>query len=196
MQTVTDIDIDVSDRELALSELQHIPASRLEGNELKKHNVGVYFHQIPQDPSTGLASIEYKEAEDRGYFKIDILNLTIYKKVRDEEHLDELISKEPVWEMLEEQTIVDQLFQLNGHFDIVSTMKPKSIEQLAMVLAMIRPAKNHLVGKSWEEVEKEIWVQPAEEKYFWKKAHAISYAMVVVVQMNLMMEEALNSFSD
>lgn len=193
MEVITDIDIDVADRDEALKELQHIPASRYDGTDLRKHNVGVYFHKVPVDPVTGLASIDYTQAEERGYFKIDILNLNIYKGVRDEAHLEKLVNTEPLWEMLEREEIVNQLFQMNGHFDIVNMMKPRTIMQLAMVLAMIRPAKSYLIGKTWEEIEKEIWVEPKDEKYFWKKSHAISYAMVVVVQMNLLVEEALSN---
>lgn len=193
MKIVTDIDIDVADRDVALDEILHIPASMIKDGQLKRHNVGVYFQQIPVDPLTNLASLEYKEAEERGYFKIDLLNLSIYKQVRDEAHLIELTETEPFWEMLEEEAIVDQLFHINGHYDVVNAMKPRSIEQLAMVLAMIRPGKRHLVGKSWDIVESDIWTVPADDAYFFKKAHAISYAMVLVVQMNLMLEDVLST---
>lgn len=193
MKIVTDIDIDLADRDKALEELLHIPASRVEKGELKKHNVGVYFQAIPQDPLTGFASIEYKEAEERGYFKLDMLNLTIYKQVRDEDHLNRLLEQEPLWDMLEEQSVVDQLFHISGHYDVVSKMKPRSIMQLAMVLAMIRPAKRFLIGKSWEEVEAEIWTTPEDpDAYYFKKAHALSYAHVLVVQMNLLLEQAMS----
>lgn len=193
MKIVTDIDIDLADRNAALEELLHIPASLVDKGDLKKHNVGVYFQNIPTDPLTGYASIPYEEAEARGYFKIDCLPLHIYKGVRDEEHLDSLLAQEPMWEMLEEEAIVTTpLFHIGSHFDIVNAMKPKSVEQLAMVLAMIRPAKRHLVGKSWDEVEAEIWAPVEGDKYAFKKSHAISYAMVLVVQMNLILEAALN----
>ena len=33
----------------------------------------------------------------------------------------------------------------------------KSIEQLAMILAMIRPCKRYLVGNEWSVIEKEVW---------------------------------------
>jgi hypothetical protein len=193
MKIVTDIDIDFADRDAALEELHHIPASRVQDGQLKKHNVGVYFHSAPTDPLTGFCSIPHKEAEERGYFKVDLLNLNIYKQVRDEAHMNELISTEPLWELLEDQAITDTLFQLNGHFDVVNSMKPRSIEQLAMVLAMIRPGKRHLIGKPWSVVEKDIWVVPADDAFVFKKAHSISYAMVLVVQMNLMLEEVLSS---
>ncbi len=191
MATVTDIDIDLSDREQALVDLQHIPASRLEKGELRKHVVGVYFQSIPTDPLTGLASISYKEAEDRGYFKIDLLNLSIYKEVRDEEHLETLLAQEPMWELLENEDVVNQLFHLNGHFSIVQAMKPRTLLQLAMVLAMIRPGKRHLAGKAWDEVEAEIWAPVAEDQYAFKKSHSVGYAAVLVVQMNLLLEQML-----
>jgi hypothetical protein len=191
MKTVTDIDIDLADRDKALEGLLHVPASRVEKGDLKKHNVGVYFHDVPVDPLTGLCSVPYKEAEERGYFKIDLLNLNIYKQVRDDAHLEELLSKEPLWSMLEDEAITDQLFQLNGNFNIVSKMKPKTIEQLAMVLALIRPSKRYLVGKTWPEVEAEIWAPVAEDEYAFKKSHSLGYAHVLVVQMNLLLEQAM-----
>ena len=35
-----------------------------------------------------------------------------------------------------------------------------------MILAMIRPGKRHLVGKSWEEIEKEVWIKGDNDTYF------------------------------
>jgi DNA polymerase III alpha subunit len=160
----------------------------VENGELKKHTVGVYFQNIPQDPMSGWSSLEYKDAEARGYFKIDFLNLAVYKKINSEAHLQALMAQEPAWEMLESEELVDELFHLNGHYDVVMRMQPKTIMQLAMVLALIRPGKRHLIGKPWSEVEKSIWVTHEEDAYTFKKAHALSYAFVVAVQMNLMVE--------
>jgi DNA polymerase III alpha subunit len=67
-------------------------------------------------------------------------------------------------------------------------MKPKTIEQLAAVLAMIRPAKRYLIGQDWNKVLDEVWVKPAGDEYYFKKAHAVAYAHVIVVQMNLICE--------
>ena len=50
-----------------------------------------------------VSNIEYKEAEERGYFKLDILNVSLYKDVKDEQHLDKLVSQEPLWELLEQE---------------------------------------------------------------------------------------------
>ena len=43
----------------------------------------MYLQPIPFDQLTGLSSIDYKEAEDRGYFKLDFLNNSLYEGVRD-----------------------------------------------------------------------------------------------------------------
>ena len=91
--------------------------------------------------------------------------------------------------MLNDEKIVDRLFHLNGHFNIVSKLQPKTIEQLAAVLAIIRPAKRHLMNKSWPEIMAEVWVKPTDGSYFFKKSHAVAYAQAIVVQMNLIAKD-------
>jgi DNA polymerase III alpha subunit len=187
-----DIDLDFPDRTKALSVLKHIDA-RLDTS--KKHNTGVYCTSIPYDPLTGISTLEYKTAEDRGYFKIDFLNVSVYEGVKNKEHLTKLMETEPIWDLLLEDDFVNKLFHVNGHGSILRQMKPTSIEQLASVLAMIRPAKRYLIGKDWPTVMTEIWTRPENDEYYFKKAHAIAYAHVIVVQMNLICEELAN-FSD
>lgn len=191
MKKITDIDIDFADRDAALAHVTHVPASMLKDKELKRHNVGVYLHDVPVDPITGLCAFEYKRAEENGFFKMDFLNVSVYKDVRDTAHLEKLMSTEPMWELLEDEVFVDSLFHLSGHFDIVVQMKPRSVVQLAMVLAMIRPAKRHLIGKPWNEVEQEVWLPSPDGLFGFKKSHAISYALVIQVQMNLLVEQAI-----
>lgn len=185
-----DIDIDFADRELALTEIKHVIA-RLDSD--KKHNTGVYVQAIPCDPITRLSTIDYKTAEDRGYFKLDFLNVGIYNGVRDRAHLKQLMETEPVWDLLEDDEFVNLLFHVNGHGSILRQMKPRSIPQLASILAMIRPAKRHLIGKDWKTVEQEVWIKPEGDEYYFKKAHAHSYACLVVVHMNLICEDLANS---
>ena len=182
-----DVDIDFVDRDKVLKLFEHIPATIMKEDKIEKHKTGVYFHKIPKNPITGHASLDYKKAEDRGYFKIDCLNVSIYKDIKDEEQLVELMIKEPDWRILNEKCYVDELFHLNGHFNIVSKLKPQSIEQLAAVLAIIRPAKRHLLNRSWDEIMKDVWVRPTDGSYFFKKSHAVAYAQAIVVQMNLML---------
>ena len=189
-----DIDIDFADRTNILDKIKHVPASiKDENGTFKKHNSGVYCTSIPYNPVTGLSTIDYKEAEDRGYFKIDFLNVSIYKDVKDEQHLIQLMETEPIWELLEDDSFTDLLFHVNGHGSILREMKPRDVEQLAAVLAMIRPAKRYLIGKDWTTVMTEIWTKPENGEYYFKKAHAVAYAMAVVVQMNLICEGVIES---
>jgi hypothetical protein len=182
----TDIDIDVKDRDVLLEKLKHIPASIIQNGEIKKHNTGVYFTDIPVHPFTNTANIDYKQAEDRGYFKLDILNVGVYENVKDEKHLQQLIDQEPDWSLLEHKEIVEQLFHIHNHYDIVSKLKPTSVEQLAAVLAIIRPAKRNLLNATWPEIESNVWIKPNDDSYYFKKSHAIGYALAICVQMNLM----------
>jgi len=186
---MTDIDIDLKNREDVLSKLQHISASIIT-NTVKKHNTGVYFHNIPHDPSTNLSTISYKEAEDLGYFKIDLLNVNIYEHVKNEAHLNTLLKRVPDWDLLVHKEIVQQLFHIHDHYDIVAQMQPRSIDQLAMVLAIIRPAKRNLLGQQWLTIEKQVWLKPNDNSYYFKKSHAISYAYAIIVQLNSLCELA------
>ena len=187
-----DIDIDFADRDNVLSKIQHRIALLDSG---KKHNTGVYVTEIPHNPVDNLATVDYKTAEERGYFKLDFLNVSIYKDVRDEAHLTELMEKEPQWELLEHDDFSNLVFHVAGHGTVLRSMQPKSVEQLAAVLAMIRPAKRYLIGKEWTTVMKEVWTKPENNEYYFKKAHAISYAVAVVVHMNLLCEQFKNDNS-
>lgn len=190
-----DIDIDFVDRDQALKLFDHIPASREDNSKLVKHNTGIYLHEVPANAVTGLCSIPYNEAESRGYFKIDFLNVSLYKGVRDPAHLDQLLSQEPLWDLLLQDEFVDLLFHVNGHGSILKEMKPDSVEKLAAVLAMIRPAKRYLIGKDWNTVMKEVWKKPENDEYYFKKSHATAYALAVAVQMNLICEQISYGYS-
>ena len=184
-----DIDIDFADRTVVLEKFKHRVAKLETG---KKHNTGIYFAEIPHNPVDNLATLNYDEAENRGYFKIDFLNVSIYKNIKSEQHLKNLMTKEPMWELLQEKDFVDQLFHVNGHVEILQKLKPKNIEQLAAVLAIIRPAKRYLLNNSWKEIMEQVWVRPTDDSYYFKKSHATSYAQAVVVHMNLICEELNN----
>jgi DNA polymerase III alpha subunit len=74
-------------------------------------------------------------------------------------------------------------------------LKPQSVEQIAMILAIIRPAKSYLKNSSWAEIEKNVWEKDEDGQYQFKKSHAISYALSIVVQLNLLVETS-NGTSD
>lgn len=184
-----DIDIDFADRDTALKLFKHVAAVRQTDNELAAHNTGIYVHDIPHNPITGRSNIDYKLAEDRGYFKLDFLNVGVYKGVKSEEHLIQLMETEPLWDLLLQDEFVDLLFHLNGHGAILRKTCPTSVEQLAAVLCMIRPGKRHLIGKTWTEIMQEVWMPAENGEYTFKKSHAIAYANAIIVQMNLICEQ-------
>ena len=183
-----DIDIDFFDRTKALDILEHHIAMRDQKGQTVKHNTGIYFQSIPYNPFTNIATIDYKAAEDRGYFKVDFLNVSMYEGVRDETHLKQLLDQEPVWNLLEHEEVVTQLFHISEHHNILKKLKPTSIEELAAVLAIIRPAKRYLLDKVWDVIRQEVWERPVDDLYFFKRSHAIAYAAAIVVQLNLICE--------
>lgn len=187
----TDIDIDVKDRKVLLSKLDHTPAIEryTEDGTAVPHKSGVFFDDVPMDPSTGLASITYKEAEDLGYQKVDFLNVHVYDLVRDRKHLQELAFREPRWELFQVPEFIGEMFQIGNQVSTVLAWPPTNIHQVAMLIAMIRPAKRHLVGAgSWKQIEDDIWVVPTDGKAYFKKAHAYAYAKAIIVQLNALVE--------
>lgn len=185
-----DIDIDFANRDAVLSLLEHRIA-KLENN--KKHNTGIYVTEIPHNPLDKLSTIDYKTAENRGYFKLDFLNVHIYKDIKDENHLIELMNREPVWELLTNEEFCSQIFHLTGNESLVKEMAPKNIEQLAATLAIIRPSKRHLAKESWSKIFAEVWQPTVDGSYYFKKAHSFSYAMAVIVHVNLLCDKLLGS---
>ena len=181
-----DIDIDFADSDIVLSHIKHRVAKLDSG---KKHNTGVYATEVPHNPVDNISTIEHKTAEERGYFKLDFLNVSMYKDVRNEEHLTELMNKEPQWQLLEHDDFTNLLFHINGHGEILRKLQPVTVDQLAAVLAIIRPAKRYLLNSDWETISKEVWTKPKNNEYFFKKAHAFAYAMSVIVHMNLLCEQ-------
>ena len=190
-----DIDIDFVDRDQALKLFKHVPASRIDNDRLVKHNTGVYLHSVPASAAEAVCSVPYDHTTAEEYFKIDFLNVGIYKGVKDEAHLIQLMETEPLWDLLQDEEFIQNLFHVNGHGSILRQSKPESIEQLAAVLAMIRPAKRYLIGKDWTTVMTAVWTKPENDEYFFKKSHATAYAVAIVVQMNLICEQISYGYS-
>jgi hypothetical protein len=191
MRIDSDIDIDVGNRDQLLELITHTSAAMRKVTPIRKHPSGIYVTDIPYDPAYDMASIDYTEAEDRGYFKLDILNVHVYENVKDEMHLVRLM-QDPVWSMLNNRAIVEKLIHLNNSYNIMQRMPEPidSIPRLAMFLAVMRPAKKHLQGLTWKEVAKTVW-DKGNDGYSFKKSHAIAYAQLVVVHMNLLKEQSI-----
>lgn len=188
MKFSSDIDIDVADRNQALATVAHTAASIIRDGKMSRHNTGVYFTEIPTNPFTGQASLDYQQAETLGYIKVDVLNVGLYQQVRSEQHLHELMNREPEWDRLYDPDFCAKLIHIGAHYDTLIKMPEavNSIARLAMFLAVIRPAKRHLIGKSWKEVAETVWEKPADNSYFFKRSHSVGYAHLVAVNMNLL----------
>lgn len=187
MKFDSDIDIDLGDRDKLLSLINYTTAA-IRKNEIKKHNTGIYVTDIPVDPVNKISALDYVQAEQRGYVKLDLLNVHVYNMVRDEQHLINLM-QEPDWNKLRDRKFVEQLIHLGNHYNSLCKMPEpvNSIPRLAMFLAAIRPSKKHLVGLPWAEVSKTVWDKDSTG-YSFKKSHSLAYANLVVVHMNLLRE--------
>lgn len=187
MKRIGDIDIDVNDRDRILTKLCHVPASQnaLQSTSLTKHNVGVYGQEIYADPFYGFSTLDYNQAEEAGYKKVDLLNLYFLTKLSSKQQLNEFLNEEPDWSMLTNPDTISQLNQISEQVGLMRTLKPASVEELAMAIAIIRPGKRHLLHKKWEEIRRTVW-QPDNNGYTFKKSHATAYALNIVVQMNML----------
>ena len=119
MKFKSDIDIDFGDRTQALNLFEHHPAGIMRDGELIKHNTGVYVTDIPTDPFTGIASIDHKLAEERGYMKLDLLNVSLYTQIKSEQHLTDLMAQEPLWDLLLDTEFCSQLIHIGAHHDLL-----------------------------------------------------------------------------
>jgi DNA polymerase III alpha subunit len=114
----------------------------------------------------------------------------MYEGVRDESHLLELLDRTPPWDFFEYSEVTDQLFHLNGYSHLLKKYKPQSVEDLAMVLAIIRPSKAYLQQCNWDKIRKEVWIMDSDRAdYSFKKSHALSYSLAVIVHLNLKIEQ-------
>lgn len=184
-----DIDIDLADREDVLKLIDYTAARQITQGQVRHHNSGVYVTDIPYDPINNCAAIDYETAEDRGYFKIDLLNQTVYKLIRSEEHYQELLNREPDWQRLwTDPEWAKQLIHIGSYTDLLKSMKPDSIPRMAAFIAIIRPGKAHLQNRPWSEVFDTVWDGDASRGFVFKHSHSISYAALVALHMNLLSE--------
>ena len=181
-----DVDIDLPDRAELLKHIKHIPA-RLDTG--KPHNSGVYVTDIPVDPVTNISALDYKTAETRGYFKLDFLNMSVYKLIKSPEHYAELLDKEPNWSRLwNDADWAQHLVHVGNYTALLQSMKPDSIQRMAAFISIIRPGKAHLQNKSWPDVFATVWDGDDSQGYTFKKSHSLGYAMLVALHINLLDE--------
>nr|DAR13158.1 MAG TPA: PROTEIN/DNA Complex, alpha subunit, TauC subunit [Caudoviricetes sp.] len=188
---IPDLDVDMSQktRDTIIKKLYHIPASKINDKGINPHGVGVYFCNIPYDRLTGLASLDYKHAEeDLGYIKIDFLHNSIYDSFDDRQQLFNVMEQEPNWNLLYKKDVVEQLPHINNYFTLLNQLpKIDSVDKLAMFIAIIRPAKKYLISEvinnGWDSIIDKIWIKE-DTGYMYKKSHAVAYALSITVAMS------------
>ena len=187
-----DIDIDLPDRAAVLQLISHTAARQLVQGQVRRHNSGVYVTAIPQDPVNDCAAIDYEVAEQRGYFKIDFLNMSVYKLVRDPEHYEQMLAKTPAWSRLwTDSAWASQLVHVGNYAELLKTMRPDSIPRMAAFISVIRPGKAHLQNLPWSDVFANVWDGDDSRGYTFKKSHSLGYAQLVALHMNLLEDSAI-----
>lgn len=187
-----DIDLDLADRNQLLELIRATPARQISNGQVRKHNSGVYVTDIPYDPINDCATIDYEQAEQRGYFKIDLLNMSVYQLVKTPEHYQALIDQEPTWSRLwTDPEWARQLVHVGNYTDLLASMKPDTIPRMAAFISIIRPGKAHLQNKPWKEVFETVWDGDDSRGFVFKHAHAIGYAALVALHMNLLSQDVV-----
>lgn len=186
---MTDIDIDFQSKfDPHTIFPQAVTASMVKDGVLSKHPCGQYFQPVPVDTLTSLAAIPYEEAEALGYIKIDFLHLFILDSFSSKEEIRHLMDTEPDWSLLLQERQVEKLFQLHNHYDLVSQVEPTSVQELADCITLIRPAKKHLIPqylRNRTKTRNEHLYKKTGDAYAFKRSHAISYALTIVLQLHL-----------
>ena len=85
--------------------------------------------------------------------------------------------------------IISKILLALNHIEVLKVLKPQSVIELAEVLAIIRPAKRHLLNEDKATISEKVWEKPTDDSYYFKKAHAVAYAVSIVVQLNLFCEQ-------
>lgn len=182
-----DIDIDFADRTQVLALIKHTSAKQIVNQQTQKHNSGVYVTDIPWDPINQCSAIDYKSAEQRGYFKLDFLNMHVYKLLKNPEHYQQMLEATPPWHRLwQDPEWAKQLVHVGDYTDLLASMRPDSIQRMAAFIAVIRPGKAHLQNYTWPDVFKTVWDGDNSKGYTFKKSHSIGYARLVTLHMNLL----------
>jgi len=181
-----DIDIDLADRNQLLKLIKATPARQLHQGQVRRHNSGVYVTDIPVDPVDACAAIDYQTAEQLGYFKIDLLNMTVYQLIQSPEHYAQVLEQDPPWSRLWTDTEWStQLVHIGNYTELLKSMRPDSIPRMAAFISIIRPGKAHLQNQPWDQVFESVWDGDSSRGFVFKKSHALGYSKLVTLHMNL-----------
>jgi DNA polymerase III alpha subunit len=162
-------------------------ASVVRDGKMTPHPCGVYPQAMAQDPMTKLSAIPYAEAEELGYLKIDFLHLQMLNNIGSHAELEKFCQTEPNWKLLQLQSVHPKLFQLSKHGEMLISLKPSSILELADCMALIRPGKKNFIGlyKKDRSACRKVLYSKDEAGYSFKRSHALAYSYNVVIQLHL-----------
>lgn len=163
-----------------------VRASTLLNGELRPHPCGYYPQEVAQDPILHLAAAPYQAIEELGYLKVDFLHNSVYDHFTNRDEIEELLKMEPEWNLLLIPSVQEKLFQLSKHGEMLDIVRPKNIEELADVLALIRPGKRGILDlylNNRTKARQQLYAK--SKQYYFKRSHAIGYAMVIVLQLHL-----------
>jgi hypothetical protein len=111
----------------------------------------------------------------------------VYSLIQSPEHYEQVLAQTPDWQRLWTDSVwASQLVHIGNYTELLQQMKPNSIPRMAAFISVIRPGKSHLQKKTWAEVFASVWDGDNSRGFVFKKSHAVSYAQLVVLHMNLL----------
>jgi hypothetical protein len=118
--------------------------------------------------------------------------MTVYQLIKNPEHYQTMLDQEPDWTRLwTDSTWASQLAHVGNYTQLLNAMRPDSIPRMAAFISIIRPGKAHLQNRPWAEVFATVWDGDDSKGFVFKKAHAVGYAALVALHMNLLSQDVV-----
>jgi hypothetical protein len=113
--------------------------------------------------------------------------MNVYSLIHSPEHYEHMLSQPVPWHRLSEPEFCEKIVHVGAHYSTLIKMPNPvdSIVRMAAFISIIRPGKAHLIGKSWGEIFSQVWDGDISRGYTFKKSHAMGYAQLVALHMNL-----------
>ena len=118
-----------------------------------------------------------------------MLNQSVYTLIKDQPHYDEMLAQETNWTKLQDKQFCERIVHIGNYHELIVAMQPDSIQRMAAFISIIRPGKAHLQRKTWEDVFATVWDGDDSAGFVFKKSHAVSYARLVALHINLLYEQ-------
>ena len=181
-----DIDIDVNKKVDRRDYGKPVPIVNYEKQKILPHPSGIVLDDIPVDPDSGMVPFDYKILDDMKLTKVDLLTNHSYDVFHKKEDILNLVDKIDTidWDWFQDNDFTEKLPHLKGNSHYLNFLHPKSVEELADVLALIRPGKIHLMDEylvKRRAMDNRIYSRPTNDKMYMKKSHAIAYAVMICV---------------